>query len=320
MKLKTNVISAQKALDQLKIESVEKTSKIEALKMTNFRWNAELASTQDALEETRVECVENRSEIQALRIAKIKLETEVTSAQKALEESKAESKAESKVELEKVEKQLKIEAASKKSLEELRQDWAVKVYQSDRKNENLVNLLSLEPEKLFKKYEEIMKSNDSNLVKVEEGHDNSAIKDKRLTLQILQRDLYEKELHEIMDVLKMPSEDRVHANILPMIKNLLEQVDTDHYTSAVENLINEWLIPMSCSSQFNNQSWILNLPIFSRNIRGLNNIFLILLNPTIIAAYFCSFWSESKFYLVEKIKQKKKIQNSGLVVEMWWTR
>ena len=89
MKLKTNVISAQKALDQLKIESVEKTSKIEALKMTKFRWNAELASTQDALEETRVECVENRSEIQALRIAKIKLETEVTSAQKALEESKA---------------------------------------------------------------------------------------------------------------------------------------------------------------------------------------------------------------------------------------
>ena len=235
MKLKTNVISAQKALDQLKIESVEKTSKIEALKMTKFRWNAELASTQDALEETRVECVENRSEIQALRIAKIKLETEVTSAQKALEESKAESK----VELEKVEKQLKIEAASKKSLEELRQDWAVKVYHSDRKNEDLVNLLSLEPEKLFKKYEEIMKSNDSNLVKVEEGHDNSAIKDKRLTLQILQRDLYEKELHEIMDVLKMPSEDRVYTNILPMIKNLLEQVDTDHYTNAVENVINE---------------------------------------------------------------------------------
>ena len=244
MKLKTNVISAQKALDQLKIESVEKTSKIEALKMTNFRWNAELASTQDALEETRVECVENRSEIQALRIAKIKLETEVTSAQKALEESKAESKAESKVELEKVEKQLKIEAASKKSLEELRQDWAVKVYQSDRKNENLVNLLSLEPEKLFKKYEEIMKSNDSNLVKVEEGHDNSAIKDKRLTLQILQRDLYEKELHEIMDVLKMPSEDRNYTNILPMIKDLLQQVDTDHCTNAVENLINmnEWFL------------------------------------------------------------------------------
>ena len=203
-------VSAQKALNQLKIECVEKTSKIQALKITKFRLNKELASTHDALEETRVECVESRSEIQALRNAKIKLE-----------------------------KQLEIEAASKKSLEELRQDWAVKVYQSDRKNEDLVNLLSLEPEKLFKKYEEIMKSNDSNLVKVEEGHDNSAIKDKRLTLQILQRDLYEKELHEIMDVLKMPSEDRVHANILPMIKNLLEQVDTDHYTSAVENLINE---------------------------------------------------------------------------------
>ena len=203
-------VSAQKALNQLKIECVEKTSKIQALKITKFRLNTELASTQDALEETRVECVESRSEIQALRIAKIKLE-----------------------------KQLEIEAASKKSLEELRQDWAVKVYQSDRKKEDLINLLSLEPEKLFKKYEEIMKLNDSNMVKVEEGHDNSTIKDKKLNLQILQRDLYEKELDGIMDVLKMPSEDRVYTNILPMIKNLLEQVDTDHYTNAVENVINE---------------------------------------------------------------------------------
>ena len=97
----TTSVSAQKALDELKIECVEKTRKIQALKITKVRLNTELASTQDALEETRVECVENRSEIQALRIAKIKLETEVSSAQKALEESKAESK----VELKKVENQ-----------------------------------------------------------------------------------------------------------------------------------------------------------------------------------------------------------------------
>ena len=84
-----------------------------------------------------------------------------------------------------------------------------------------------------------MKLNDSNIVKVEEGHDNSTIKDKKLNLQILQRELYEKELDGILDVLKLPAEDRVYTNILPMIKNLLEQVDTDHYTNAVENLINE---------------------------------------------------------------------------------
>ena len=77
------------------------------------------------------------------------------------------------------------------------------------------------------------------MVKVEKGHDNSTIKDKKLNLQILQKELYEKELDGIMDVLKMPSEDRVYTNILPMIKNLLEQVETDHYTNAVENLINQ---------------------------------------------------------------------------------
>ena len=65
--------------------------------------------------------------------------------------------------------------------------------------------------------------------------EDSTIKDQK----ILQRELYEKELDGIMDVLKMPSEGRVYTNILPMIKCLLELVDTDHYTNAVENLINE---------------------------------------------------------------------------------
>ena len=175
---------------------------------------------------------EKNNKIKTLEIAKIKLETDVVSAQKALEESKAEAK----VELEKLENKLKIEAASKKSLEALRQDWAVKVYQSDQRHEDLVNLLSLEPEKLFKKYEKVMKFNDSNIVKVE-GEIEDTKKDKKLNLQILQRELYEKELDGIMDVLKMLSEDHVYTNILPMIKNLLEHVDTEHYTNAVENLM-----------------------------------------------------------------------------------
>ena len=188
-----------------------------------------------------VECVQKNSKIQTLEVSKIKLENEITSTRKALEELKAESK----VELEKVENQLQTEVALKKSVEEsmakyrkIRQDWAIKVFQSDPSNEDLDNLLSLEPEKLFKKYEQIMKFNDSKIVKVEEGHENSTVKDKKLNLQILQRELYEKELDGILDVLKLPAEDRVYTNILPMIKNLLEQVDTDHYTNAVENLMN----------------------------------------------------------------------------------
>ena len=136
------------------------------------------------------------------------------------------------------EKKPKDSRSMAKSLEALRQDWAVKVYQSDQRNEDLVNLLSLEPEKLFKKYEQIMKFNDSNIVKVE-GEIDDTMKDKKLNLQILQRELYEKELDGIMDFLKMPAGDRVYTKILPMIKNLIEQVDTDHATNAVENLINE---------------------------------------------------------------------------------
>jgi len=234
VKLETELASTQNALEETEVECFESDKEIQTLEIAKIKLETELASTQNALEETKVECFEKNSKIQALEIAKVKLETEVTSAQKALEELKAESKKE----LEKVENQLRIEAASKKSLEELRQDWAVKVYQSDRKNEDLVNLLSLEPEKLFKKYEQIIKFDDSNMVKVEEGNDNSAIRDKKLKLQILQRELYEKELDGIMDVLKMSSGDRVYTNILPVIKNMLEQVDTEHYTNAVENLIN----------------------------------------------------------------------------------
>ena len=188
-----------------------------------------------------VECVQKNSKIQTLEVSKIKLENEITSTRKALEELKAESK----VELEKVENQLQTEVALKKSVEEsmakyrkIRQDWAIKVFQSDPSNEDLDNLLSLEPDKLFKKYEQVMKFNDSNIVKVE-GEIDDTMKDKKLNLQILQRELYEKELDGIMDFLKMPAGDRVYTKILPMIKNLIEQVDTDHATSAVENLINE---------------------------------------------------------------------------------
>ena len=249
----------------------EKNSKIQAIAIEN----GDAKNMLEALEESNikhsenynscVECEGKNSKIQALEIAndeeKNKLKTEVASAKKALEESKANAK----VELEKVENQLQNEVASNKSLEEslfryrilnqdaknkleameelsnkfrkISQDWAIKVYQFNPSNEDLAKLLSLEPKKLFKKYEQISKFNESNMVKVEEI--DYAMKEKKLNLQILQRELYEKELDKIMDVLKMPFGDRNYTNVLPMIKDLLQQVDTDHYTNVVENIINE---------------------------------------------------------------------------------
>ena len=222
-------VASKKSLE----ESLAKYQKLKQLVATKIIGNEDQGS------ENYVEWFGLNSKIQALEMAndeaKAKLETEAASAKKALEKVKAEGK----VELEKVENQLQTEVASKKSLEEslakyqkLKQLLATKIFQSNPSNEDLIALLNLEIEKLFEKYDQI-----SDRVKVKEETD-CTVKDKKLDLQILQRELYEKELDGIMDVLKMPSGDRNYTNILPMIKGLLQQVDTDHCTNAVQNLIN----------------------------------------------------------------------------------
>jgi DNA primase len=175
-----------------------------------------------------------RSKIHDLEIAndesKTKLETGAASAKKAQEKSKAEAT----VELQKVKNQLQTEVASKTSLEEslakyqkLKQLLATKIFQTNPSNEDLIALLNLEIEELFERYDQILRFNKSDRFKVKEEVE-CTVKDKKLDLQILQRELYEKELDGIMDVLQMPSGDRNYTNILPMIKGLLQQVDTDH--------------------------------------------------------------------------------------------
>jgi len=113
---------------------------------------------------------------------------------------------------------------------------ATKIFQSNPSNEDLIALLNLEIEILFEKYDQIIRFNKSDRFKVKEEID-CTMKDNKLDLQILQREMYEKELDGIMDVLRMSSGDRIYTNILPMIKDLVQQVDTDHCTNAVENLI-----------------------------------------------------------------------------------
>ena len=55
------------------------------LRSAQAKSETEVVSAQNALEEIKVECVEKTSKIQTLEIEKIKLETEVTSAHKTLE-------------------------------------------------------------------------------------------------------------------------------------------------------------------------------------------------------------------------------------------
>mgnify|MGYP001479905221 CR=1 FL=1 len=222
-------------LSEQENENVDKKSESDNEgKNSGWVFDEYLSSDSDTEDENSafcVECVEKSSKIQALKIecadAKIKLGTEVASMKKALEKSKAESKVES----EKVENQLEIEVASKKPLEEslstyrkLRQDWAIKVYQSNRSNEDLDNLLSLEPDKLFKKYEQIT----SDRIKLEETTDTLQDVKNKLKLQTAQRGIYEKQLSEIRAVLHLPDENCNFANILPVVKELLEQNETNH--------------------------------------------------------------------------------------------
>ena len=195
----------------------------------------ESSDTDTENENNCFECEEKSSKIQALEIecadAKIKLGTD-NSMKKALEKSKEE--------LEKVENQLETEAASKKALEEslssyrkLRQSWAVKVYQSNPSNEDLDNLLTLEPEKLFKKYEQIMKEQSSDSIKLEETTETLKDVKIKLKLQTAQKGNFEKQLSDIREVLHLPDENCNFANILPVVKDLLEQNEINHCSNGL---------------------------------------------------------------------------------------
>ena len=159
------------------------------------------------------------------------------SVKKALEESKTESK----VELEKIKIQLQMEVASKSSLEEsrikyrkLKQLLATKIFQANPSNEDLDNLLSLEPDKLFEKYEQIKKSGtNSERIKLEETTETLQDVKVKLNLQTEQRGIYEKQLSEIREVLHLPAENFNFANILPVVKDLLEQNETNHCSNGL---------------------------------------------------------------------------------------
>ena len=188
--------------------------------------------------ETEVQCKKRKLEGEVADSKKLeesntkyrKYKKDWASVKKALEKSKTESKKE----LEKMKIQLRTEVASKSSLEEsrikyrkLKQLLATKIFQANPSNEDLDNLLSLEPEKLFEKYEQIMKSG-TDRIKLEETTETLQDVKNKLKLQTEQRGNYEKQLSEIREVLHLPAENCHFANILPYLKDLLEQNETNH--------------------------------------------------------------------------------------------
>ena len=141
----------------------------------------------------------------------------------------------------------KVLVDSKAKLQKLKQLLATKVFLVNPKSENLESLLKLEIEDLFSKYDQSVMVKNSFEEKYEETIETLSEVKTKLQLQIQQKELYEKQHNEMMDILNIPLENRSFATILPAIKNLKnslslmqEQAETNHYTNAqtqIESII-----------------------------------------------------------------------------------
>ena len=114
---------------------------------------------------------------------------------------------------------------------------ATKIFLANSSNENLISLLNDDIEKLFEKYDQIVTSTrDSE--KLKEITEILADVKVKLSLQTQQKELYYKQLNEIMDFLIFSKENRCISEILPALKQLKEscklqeQIETDHYSKA----------------------------------------------------------------------------------------
>ena len=107
----------------------------------------------------------------------------------------------------------------------------VKIFRAT--GEDLQSLISLKPEELISRYELVTNSN-----RIEMSENLADLKNK-LNLQMIQREAYEKQHIEIMNVLNIPGENRSFANILPSVIALKEslskiedQNEIEHYSHA----------------------------------------------------------------------------------------
>merc|ERR1712061_128155 len=131
--------------------------------------------------------------------------------------------------------QLKSIEETNAKYQKLKQLLATKIFWYDTTNENLENLLTLDTEKLFEKYDQIMQAKTSNNIELEETIGTLNDVKTKLKLQIQQRELFEKQQSEIMDSLNIPTENRCFASILPAIRDLKEfseQNETVRYANA----------------------------------------------------------------------------------------
>ena len=144
-----------------------------------------------------------------------------------------------------------LETSDKKSaqsdlefLEKMTDSWAVKIFENDKK-QTLRNLITLKPQILYDKYEEMMgkamaMARDKERIKYEEISDKLSKKNLQLTIQIEKREAIEKQHSEVMDIINNAVENKCLENILPSIKSLKnanskmqhEQIEANLYSDA----------------------------------------------------------------------------------------
>ena len=193
--------------------------------------------------------VANNAKIKALEDSKAKLQklrqlaaTKLDETKKELQNMTEEQKSKQKDFQEKmVAQNAKIKAleGSKAKLQKLKQLLATTIFLANAKGENLESLLKLEIEDLFSKYDQSIIVKNSYKDKYEETIETLSEVKTKLQLQMQQKELYEKQHNEMMDILNIPEENRGFASILPAIQHLKsslsviqEQAETNHYTNA----------------------------------------------------------------------------------------
>ena len=165
-----------------------------------------------------------------------------------LEESIKKAQQDAKRDLEKLKQELSLKSAmtnintteqkeSDVKARKITNKLVVKIFNAT--GEDLESLMSLKPDELISRYEQVIASNNSEKIKIEEVSENLADLKNKLKLQMIQKEAYEKQHLEIMEVLNIPEENRSFANILPgvialkeSLSKIQEQNEIEHYSHA----------------------------------------------------------------------------------------
>ena len=193
--------------------------------------------------------IKTKNELEKTKLENDNLKAELTCKSikiKYLEKSKEIPKNGQENQLDKLKNELNQKNAQIKSLEELntkyrklKQLLATKVFLSNSSDEDLETLINFDVEKLFEKYEEIMRLREPNNTKLEESLETLNNVKSKLNIQIDQREIYESQHSEMMDILNIPPDTRSVPKIIRAIrdlKNTIDQNETNHYANAQEIL------------------------------------------------------------------------------------